>query len=79
MHKLSIVHADVSLKNVLFKGDRVVVTDFGTAMSAHSIIVPGNITTLPFASPENLLGGGAKLPSMDVWAFGCLCHVLEAR
>ena len=77
LHKLSIVHGDLSLKNVLFQGDMVVVTDFGTAMSAHSIMVPGNVTTMPYASPENLLGSAMKWPSMDVWALGVCAMCLK--
>ena len=73
IHRLGLVHGDVTLKNVLLKGGTAVVTDFGTAMSAHTLLgkdVSYHCRTFYAASPESLLSAERVWSATDVWSLG---------
>ena len=72
MHKLGIVHADASLKNVLLsRGDVVKVTDFGSASALGAVSGDDEeITTSYVRAPEWILGQRAITRKLDIWAFG---------
>lgn len=57
LHGIGIVHGDATLKNFLLEeGDRVMVSDFGSAHSAHAHFAPdpSAITTSYVRSPEKI-------------------------
>lgn len=55
IHKMGIVHFDIKPLNILLKGDRGKITDFGSAMNAGSLPVPHKGYTIGFAAPEVFL------------------------
>ncbi|KAG8903765.1 hypothetical protein FRB99_002792 [Tulasnella sp. 403] len=74
-----ICHGDIKALNVLITdGQRAALCDFGLAKTMESM--PSGLTTstfnqggsLPYESPELLLGKSMRSPESDVWAWGCL-------
>ncbi|KAG8893659.1 hypothetical protein FRB99_001829, partial [Tulasnella sp. 403] len=81
LHHLNppICHGDIKALNVLINADRrAVLCDFGLAKAMESM--PSGLTTstfnqagsLPYESPELLLGTSLRALESDVWAWGCL-------
>ncbi|MFI1769311.1 serine/threonine-protein kinase [Streptomyces sp. NPDC020800] len=84
-HDARIVHCDVKPSNVLLADDgRVVLTDFGIAMSARtfSLTESGELVgSLRYLAPERLRSGNAGPgPASDLWALGTtLYQAVEGR
>lgn len=72
LHRLSIVHGDASLKNMLVVGDDCVVADFGAAVSAMTFCMGADteITTQYVRCPERIFGAAEVRKPTDIWAFG---------
>ncbi|KAG8894545.1 hypothetical protein FRB99_001193, partial [Tulasnella sp. 403] len=81
LHELDppICHGDIKALNVLITGEhRAMLCDFGLAKAMENM--PSGLTTstfnqggtLPYESPELLLGKSMRSPESDVWAWGCL-------
>jgi tetratricopeptide (TPR) repeat protein len=81
-HAVGITHGDLKSANVMFRGDRAVITDFGLARLAPVDIPPHSTQasvvaslrlagTIACMSPEQLEGGPAT-PASDVYSFGVL-------
>ena len=65
LHRLQIIHADLSLANCLVDRDSVVrVADFGSAQSAHSCLAE-EMTTPYCRAPERWLGDQGLAPTVD--------------
>ncbi|KAG8900661.1 hypothetical protein FRB99_005826 [Tulasnella sp. 403] len=74
-----ICHGDIKALNVLITDEhRAMLCDFGLAKTMETM--PSGLTTstfnqggsLPYESPELLLGRSTRSPQSDVWAWGCL-------
>ncbi|KAG8905502.1 hypothetical protein FRB99_008847, partial [Tulasnella sp. 403] len=74
-----VCHGDIKALNVLVTHQRrAVLCDFGLARTMEAM--PSGLTTstfnqggsLPYESPELLLGTSKRSPRSDVWAWGCL-------
>ncbi|KAG8895094.1 hypothetical protein FRB99_000769, partial [Tulasnella sp. 403] len=81
LHNLdpSVCHGDIKALNVLINDERrAVLCDFGLAKAMEAM--PSGLTTstfnlggsLPYESPELVLGTSLRSPRSDVWAWGCL-------
>ncbi|MEP9377949.1 serine/threonine-protein kinase [Aquabacter sp. CN5-332] len=81
-HAQGVTHADLKLANLFLNSEgRLKILDFGIASAARS----GDFDTLAldavtpaYASPEQLRGA-PRDPRDDVYAFGCLIHLLLTR
>ncbi|KAG8904916.1 hypothetical protein FRB99_001014 [Tulasnella sp. 403] len=83
LHSLDppLCYGDIKALNVLINDQhRAVFCDFGLAKAMEGM--PSGLTTstfnqsgsLPYESPELLLGTSTRTPQSDVWAWGCLVN-----
>ena len=72
LHNLSMVHADLSMKNLLIGTDHVVkVADFGAAFAAPTFLGDDDArSTLYVRAPEVFLKAPNQTASVDSWAVG---------
>jgi serine/threonine protein kinase len=81
LHEMNITHRDLKPQNILVKGDRIKLTDFGTA---HQLANKDETLrevqgTLRFMAPE-VFKGESYNQSCDTWSIGCLmCVLLEVK
>ena len=77
MHRLGIVHGDLTLRNTLIDRDGAVrVGGFGSAHSAHGALVPDERTSPYCRAPERWAGVQDDAAPVDVWAIGVIMHCL---
>lgn len=92
LHQNSICHRDLKVENILFKGERIVIADFGSCTSEHQIdyktASKTEITsflqqvetssTHMYRAPELIDRYSADKADLtsDVWALGCLLYLL---
>ena len=78
LHKLSYIHGDVKLENVLIDetaDDHIYLIDFGMSSpyTAGDALLRTNCGSVHYAAPEVWLGQPCEGPEVDVWALGvCL-------
>ncbi|KAH7121914.1 Hsp70 protein-domain-containing protein [Dactylonectria estremocensis] len=75
LHAANIRHRDIKPQNIIVKGERVLITDFGIAYNWENL-TRGTTTadsgkTLVYASPE-VVRVEARNESADVWSLGCV-------
>ncbi|KAH7121370.1 Hsp70 protein-domain-containing protein [Dactylonectria macrodidyma] len=75
LHATNIRHRDIKPQNIIVKGERVLITDFGIAYNWENL-TRGTTTadsgkTLVYASPE-VVRVEARNESADVWSLGCV-------
>ncbi len=76
LHRVGLVHGDVSPKNLIVQGGNVVLTDYDTVIQAGEAARGG---TLPYASPEAQARSGI-LPRDDIYSLAAsLFHCLTDR
>ena len=74
LHRVGLVHGDVSPKNLIVQGGTVVLTDYDTVTQAGE---PARGGTLPYASPQ-VQAHGPTQPSDDLYALAAsLFHCLS--
>jgi len=80
LHNLNIIHRDLKPQNILTKGDRVKLTDFGTAHQvSQDETLHDTQGTLRFMAPEVYRAESYNW-SCDVWSIGCIiCEMLDVR
>lgn len=90
LHFLGIVHADLSMANMLLQCASVAapsqdtstmvlrVADFGGAVNAGSVMLPAQkvITTEYARAPEVIMGERSLTATIDLWALGITCMAL---
>ncbi len=71
LRRNAIVHSDLKLENILVSGNRVAITDFGSAaVPEHPFASAG---ALRYLSPE-WIRNGRRTPASDMWQFGILLY-----
>jgi serine/threonine protein kinase len=76
LHRVGLVHGDVSLKNLIVRGGSVVLTDYDTVAQTGDAARGG---TFPYASPEVQARAGIR-PADDLYALAAsLFHCLTDR
>ncbi len=81
LHDCGVVHADLSLANLLIRGDDgcLKIADFGTSACAHACVLkPGEVICSAYVrAPELFLGAEQKLTtSVDLWSVGAVAGSL---
>jgi serine/threonine protein kinase len=79
MHEIECPHFDIKPANILLKGGKAVIGDLGIgAIGAQEIENTDRVvTTLPWRSPEAILGGRVTLAT-DVWSMGIVLWQIYA-
>jgi serine/threonine protein kinase len=80
LHKLGIVHRDITLNNILIKNGNITLIDYG--MSDFIIfdnIVEFPVCTLTYRPIENLLGYNKFGKNQDMWSIGCVMLFLLTK
>mmetsp|Transcript_2050 Transcript_2050/g.7427 ORF Transcript_2050/g.7427 Transcript_2050/m.7427 type:complete len:430 (+) Transcript_2050:174-1463(+) len=73
IHSANVVHRDLRPKNILIKGNRAVICDFGMGRSVGLQLSLLAVTSLSdYMAPEGLLGASKYTSAVDVWSFGCI-------
>lgn len=79
-HLASVLHRDVSPRNVMFdERGRAYLIDFGLARSMladGTTLTDGFAGTIEYAAPERFAGTGARDPRQDVWGVGALLYAM---
>lgn len=76
LHRVGLVHGDVSPKNLIVQGGNVVLTDYDTVLQAGEAARGG---TLPYSSPEAQARSGTQ-PRDDIYSLAAsLFHCLMDR
>ncbi|CEL98530.1 unnamed protein product [Vitrella brassicaformis CCMP3155] len=79
LHTHDITHADVSLRNIMRTGERVMLIDFDNIITPHSPKVTRIAGTPQFLAPECFEGFDYS-PASDLWAIGVsLYYLLTCR
>ena len=80
LHGKGIIHRDLKPQNILVKGDKLKLTDFGTAQELKpEESARGTQGTLRFMAPEVYLNMTYN-HTCDIWSIGCiLCELLDVR
>lgn len=78
LHSNRILHRDLKPNNILIKGDRVAIADFGLA---REITVPlknysKKVGTPNYRAPELIKKNGLYCTGVDIWAVGCIAFEL---
>lgn len=79
LHSLDIIHRDLKPENVLYdkNHDVMIIADFGLSRALSCASVSGTthyIATLPYRSPELVLGGQRYSHAYDIWSMGCIIY-----
>lgn len=83
LHQNRIRHKDLKPQNILLKGTKVLITDFGTALDwndesrATTTGDPGPIS-ITYAAPE-VVDRERRSESSDIWSLGCVFVEMTVR
>eukprot|EP00012_Vannella_robusta_P014020 CAMPEP_0206211108 /NCGR_PEP_ID=MMETSP0166-20121206/17943_1 /ASSEMBLY_ACC=CAM_ASM_000260 /TAXON_ID=95228 /ORGANISM="Vannella robusta, Strain DIVA3 518/3/11/1/6" /LENGTH=236 /DNA_ID=CAMNT_0053632903 /DNA_START=374 /DNA_END=1080 /DNA_ORIENTATION=- len=79
LHAANVVHRDLKPKNILMKGDRVVIADMGMSRdivratkSKRRMSLLAYTTCPPYCPPEGIFKCSTYGAEVDIWAFGCI-------
>jgi serine/threonine protein kinase len=72
LESVNLIHRDIKPKNILVKGNQVVICDFGLGRIVNDMHMTQNIQTLWYRSPEILLGKRNYSSKVDIWSLGCV-------
>ena len=79
MHKLWVIHRDISISNILVNKDGdIILADFGQSRyhgSPRRKLSQG-ICTIFYRAPELLFGARYYSSPVDIWAIGCIFYEL---
>ncbi len=90
VHRVGVIHRDVTMSNVMIDHGRVVLIDLGMAKRlprfreilgsvtppSLRVVTTGGMGTLGYAAPEVKAGKPPPTPKADVYSIGCVLHTL---
>jgi len=79
MHSQKIVHLDIKLPNILVRGEKTILADFGSAKEANQTILAEEfwVGTPNYIAPEMFKDLEKRVsPKMDMWSVGSMLYEL---
>lgn len=72
IHQLKIAHRDIKPHNILYKGKKAAICDFGSAkILTHEPNLP-YICSRCYRAPELIFGATHYSTMIDIWSVGCV-------
>lgn len=72
IHQLKIAHRDIKPHNVLYKGKKIAICDFGSAKILTNEANLPYICSRCYRAPELIFGATHYTSMIDVWSVGCV-------
>jgi glycogen synthase kinase 3 beta len=72
IHQLKIAHRDIKPHNVLYKGRKAVICDFGSAKILTKEPNLPYICSRCYRAPELIFGAAHYNTMIDIWSVGCV-------
>jgi serine/threonine protein kinase len=72
MHGEGVIHGDLKPQNVLVKGSRVWLADFGIAMAENSRDTSKDFSMTPMYCAREVWSRSCRGRPADIWSFGCV-------
>ena len=72
IHQLKIAHRDIKPHNILYKGKKIALCDFGSAKILTNEPNLPYICSKCYRAPELIFGANHYTTMIDVWSVGCV-------
>jgi hypothetical protein len=74
-HERQVIHRDVKPANIMIAGDgRIVLTDFGLALAAHTATIGATFGSPHYIAPEQARNSAQAVPQSDLYALGVILY-----
>lgn len=72
VHQLKVAHRDIKPHNILFKGKKIAICDFGSAKVLTKESNLPYICSRCYRAPELIFGATHYTTMIDIWSVGCV-------